>query len=154
MAALLRLGPAMPTQKTMSTPSVGLLRAVSLGHDTAAATALWAAIVASYAERRVLPSETVRAVRTCGALDPNWTIPWAYGATIVRSLGDVDGHEALLSEAMVANPEKSWFPYMLGMSRYLNHGDRAGAAQYLEMAADLGDGSEVHRRAARAIREP
>ena len=72
---------------------------------------------------------------------------------MVRSLDDISEHERLLSDAMAAHPREEWFPYMLGMSRYLNHEDYAGAADYLDQAADLSDGSEVHRRAARAIRQ-
>jgi len=151
-ASLLRQAPEIPGQTASTTPSAQFLRAVSLGHDSAAATLLWTSIVASYAQRTASPSETVAAVRTCGHIDTSWSTPWAYGATIVRSLGDVEGHEALLQEAMAVHPDEYWFPYMLGMSRYLNHGDRAGAADYLEAAADLPGGTEVHRRAARAIR--
>ncbi len=152
-AASLRLAPPIPAQAVHTAPSNGLLRAVSLSHETAAATALWATVVSANAEGRASPRETIAAVRTCGDLDPTWSAPWAYGALIVRALGDIDAHETLLTEAMRAHPDEAWFPYTLGMSRYLNHGDRQGAADYLEIAADLPGGSEVHRRAARAIRQ-
>jgi hypothetical protein len=149
---VIRVGPQVSVQPVFSAPSAGFLRVASLGHDTAAATGLWTAIVVSYAEGRADPVEIVAAVHACGDLDPTWSAPLAYGALMVRSLGDVDGHETLLLAGMELFPDEHWFPYSLGMSRYLNHGDRALAAHYLELAADLHGGSEVHRRAARAIR--
>jgi len=152
VAAALRHSPRLPEYATASPPSAGFLRVVALGHGTVASTWLWSSTVASYGERRATTPELIISVRNCGALDPRWKAPWVYGSTMVRSLADIPGHERLLADAMEAHPDEPWFPYMLGMSRYLE-GDKNGATQFLDQAAELSDASEVHIHPARAIRE-
>jgi len=151
VASALRHAPALPQSSTAAPPE-GFLRLATLDHGTVAATWLWSSTVAGYAAHDWSSPELTTAIRVCGSLDPKWKAPWVYGATMLRSMDDLDAQERVLEEAIAVHPEEPWFPYMLGMSRHIQ-GDKAGAIKLLDRAADLSGASEVHRRAARAIRE-
>lgn len=108
-AAILRaLTPAAEPLRPPEAP-VGLWRALSLGHPTAAATLQWIRIV----QHHTLPPPDAAwlpdALRPIGALDPRWQTPWAYGALMARSHGDHATARAILREAHERHPDAPWF---------------------------------------------
>lgn len=131
--------------------SADILRVLTLGHDTAAATLGWASAVA-VAVNTPEPAALASATRRTGALDPRWSVPWAYGALWLASLDAIDESESVLDEATTRFPNDPWFPWALGMSRYVHHADNAGAARWLEVAGSRPGAPTLHHEAAKAIR--
>lgn len=131
------MGPA-PTigAATATRPTVAVWRAVTLGHDSAAASLLWMRAVAHFSTSDDPDPAWIRAaVSTCADLDPRWRSPSRYGALMLADLGDVAGHEHVLAASAARWPEEPWFAAALGMSRWLRADDAEGAARWLAFAA-------------------
>jgi hypothetical protein len=147
-----RLGAAPTTPTASFLPPPAVLHVASVGHPRAAASLLWTDLSARWAAQARLPADVLSTgVRTIGALDPEWTTPWVYGALMLEAQGDRDAHEALLALAMDVHADEHVFPYMLGMSR-LSRGDRVGAATWLDAAATRPGAPALHAAAAAALR--
>lgn len=145
--------PAAAPPEPASPSAVEVWRLASLGRSTPAATVAWIRVVARFT--RSGPGDAawlLPALEPVAALDPRWTTPHVYGALMARHLGDHDAQQQLLRRAIDAFPQEPWFPYALGMARYLDHDDLQGAAEWLERAAALPDAPPVHAEAARAMR--
>ena len=91
-------------------------------------------------------------VTAATALDPSWTPPLAYGALMLASVGDLEGHERILRAGVAAHPDDPWFAAALGMSRLLHSNDPDDAAAWLELASTLEGGDEIYARAADRLR--
>lgn len=158
VASVLRGGlPPPQAPPAGAPPSAAALRILSLGHPTAAATVAWIDVVRRFTRAQDSPTGDATwlpgALEPIGELDPRWETPWVYGALMARFLGDVPTHQAVLTRALDLHPAQPWFPYALGMSWYMDLGDPARAADWLERAAALPGAPTVHGEAARAFRE-
>jgi len=138
-------------------PSAGVLRVVSVGRPTLAASLLWMQAGARHAAAEDLADPEAsrwihQAVLTIGELDPNWITPWVLGAMMLEREGDVDAEEDVLRAAMDRWPDEPWFPFSLGMSRYRYRGDATGAIVWLERAAAIPGADPAYARALQTLR--
>ncbi len=151
LAASLRVGAARPSYDA-APPGFAVATVASLGHETLAASGVWMRTVDLFVAEAIETDRINAGVRTATALDPNWRIPWVYGALMLQAQGDYANQEALLYDAMAFHPHEAWFPYALGMSRLEHYNDPQGAADWLDHAASMPGSPDVHSAAAKALR--
>lgn len=142
--------------------SASMLRVITCGHDTAAASLAWGAAVADVVWRPAgedappalsAGARLEQAAHRAGALDARFTAPWAYGALWSAAIGEVERSETMLAEATARFDQDPWFPWALGMSRLQRSGDREGAAHWLDLAGRRPGADAVHLRAAAMLRD-
>ncbi|MCO4746473.1 MAG: hypothetical protein KC912_16870 [Proteobacteria bacterium] len=134
-------------------PGPAALQIVALGSRSTAASFAWMRAVLAYGHRGdVAPEALSEWITASTELDPTWIPPHAYGALMLASIGDIEGHERILRTGVAAHPEDPWFPVALGMSRLLHSDDPRDAAAWLELASTLEGGDAIYARAADRLR--
>jgi hypothetical protein len=123
-------------------PEGGPLRVASLGYHGPLADLMWLRGVLRFVDVYDDPQRRGRpwlraSLLAADTLDPGWRTLYTYGATLLRSVDDVEGSDILLSRGRAAFPTDAFFPFSLGMNAYLYRDDVASTVQWLQLAASL-----------------
>ncbi len=132
------------TGATAIAPHPAPLRLLSLGHTGTAATLTWMATTLHFIADAPDPAWIRRGVLTTGALDPDWDTAWVYGAVMLLSIGDDQGHRDVLEAAAEARPAQPWYPAALAISLYGAPGNERVALDWMERAAQLPAATPLH----------
>ncbi len=138
-------------------PSPVSFELATLGYDEPVADLLWVRAILMFGERHDTGFEPAYGSWLGGlfeaivALDPTWRTPYYYGGTMLRSIGAIDESDRIFHLAMEAFPDRSYYPFALGMNYYLHRGDPHTAARWITEAASRPDAPAWYRVAAAGL---
>jgi hypothetical protein len=123
-------------------PEGAPLRIASLGFHGPLSDLMWVRGVLRFVDVYDDPARRGRpwlraTLLAADTLDPGWRTLYTYGATLLRSVGDVEGSDHLLARGRAAFPQDSFFPFSLGMNAYLFRNDVGATVRWIELAASL-----------------
>ena len=134
-------------------PDPRSMKVAVMDFDTVAADLFWVRTVLSFAEiyegeeRSGQQWLSVMLLTVC-ELDPPWRTVYFYGGSMLRTVDDIDGSDALFERASREIPGDAYFPFSIAMNAYLYHKDIDKAVAYMNAAAALPNAPEWYHLAA------
>jgi len=138
-------------------PSPASFDLVTMGYDEPVADLLWIRAVLLFGEHQGTdPSpawgEWLQGMlEAIAVLDPSWRTPYQYGGTMLRSMGNIEGSDAIFELGMEALPDDAYFPFAIGMNHYLHREDARAAVEWIEIAASKPNAPNWYRVAAAGL---
>ena len=138
-------------------PSPASFDLATLGYDEPVADLLWIRAVLVFGERQGTDPSPVWGewlegmFEAIAVLDPTWRTPYHYGGTMLRSLGNIDGSDAIFELGMDALPDDAYFPFAIGMNHYLHRDDARAAVEWISIAAEKPNAPNWYRVAAAGL---
>jgi hypothetical protein len=138
-------------------PEPAELRLAATGFEEPLASLFWVRTVLVFGERYDTARGGAwtewlhRMVSAVNTLDPTWRTAYFYGGTLLRVVGDIEGSDAVFTEATRNLPDDPFFPFSLGMNAYLYRDDPATAGVFIGQAALLPGAPSWYAAAAAAM---
>jgi len=115
---------------------VDVVRAIDLGLDNAAADIVWLSAIQYFGGGE---SKTNQALSPylflASELDPKFAYPYAFGALILPTIGQVDKGIELAKKGIDQKVDDWRIPYYLATTYYLSKNDPIEAAKYFDLSA-------------------